>query len=476
MRKVTLNPAPCALDLSDGSERGPYVDQDYILSRLGRPHRAVNLMYCYYPLDKEWPARISEVSERPAGAGGWTYAYDDYFPLTGETPYERMKDIRRHGQDVIFTLTCDPRITDEQITAIAERFVPFGRVMFRLNHEADGNWFSFNHRATYREVADFFVRFRRVFLRTAPQVRFILCLSGIESTDKAEIPREAEFRDAVRAADIWSVDKYPSLNYAWPGEIAEKNNSGHYQRDLDGVFKTDLLTHDRYSFLCGGEKRPFQLCEHNEDGDVTGAYGQAERLKAFYDAVEKESEGKINGVTLYQFRDEGRLGLEVTDPNNSNVGIEQPEMAVYREIISRPFFSPVITEGEEAGEENIPLRWGGSEDAEGVSLPLGLEKQPVFCEMYFDGELLPMNLMIRLGGQWFYKAPGTACVDLMPYFFARRNAEVQGLSAHLFAPPLEGVNPQDGTEDALVNYRTVLKCAPRLRVRYEAPGNPRQRP
>lgn len=471
MRKVTLSPAPCSVDLSDGSERGPYVGQGYILSRLGRPHRAVNLMYCYYPLDKEWPARISEVTKKPEGGGAWSYAYDDYFPLTGEEPWERMKDIRRHGQDVIFTLTCDPHITDEQITAIAERFVPFGRVMFRLNHEADGNWFSFNHRAGYREVADFFVRFRRVFQKTAPQVRFILCLGGVESPDKTELNREADFADAVRAADIWSVDKYPSLNYGWPGEIAEKDNFGHYQRDLRATFDADIKSFDRCSFLCGGEKRPFQLCEHNEDGDVTGAYGQAERLKAFYDTAEKESRGKLSAITLYQFRDDGRLGLEVSDPNDSTVGIEQPEMAVYKEIISRPFFSPVLTEGEEAGEENIPLRWGGSEDAEGVSLRLGLEKQPVFCEMYFDDELLPMNLMIELGGQWFRKAPGTRCTDLMPWFYTHRDAPVQGLSARLFAPPPCGVNPQDGTEDARVNYRTVLKRAPRLRIRYEAPGD-----
>lgn len=150
MKKIYLNPAVCAADLSDGSERGPYVNQDYILQKMGRPHRAVNLMYCYYPFDKEWPARISEVTEKPAGGGAWSYAYDDYFPLTGETPYEQMRDVRRHGQDVIFTLTCDPHATDEQITRIAERFIPFGRTMLRLNHEATGSWFSFNKRASYQ--------------------------------------------------------------------------------------------------------------------------------------------------------------------------------------------------------------------------------------------------------------------------------------------------------------------------------------
>ncbi len=31
--------AKCAVDLGDGSERGEYVNQDYILQVLGRPHR-----------------------------------------------------------------------------------------------------------------------------------------------------------------------------------------------------------------------------------------------------------------------------------------------------------------------------------------------------------------------------------------------------------------------------------------------------
>ena len=48
--KTQLTPAKCALDLGDGSERGLYVNQDYILRKLGRPHRGINIMYCYYPL------------------------------------------------------------------------------------------------------------------------------------------------------------------------------------------------------------------------------------------------------------------------------------------------------------------------------------------------------------------------------------------------------------------------------------------
>ena len=44
--RIHMGKAKCAVDLGDGSERGEYVNQDYILSKLGRPHRSISLMYC----------------------------------------------------------------------------------------------------------------------------------------------------------------------------------------------------------------------------------------------------------------------------------------------------------------------------------------------------------------------------------------------------------------------------------------------
>ena len=55
-----ISPASTAVDITDGSERGEYVNQDYILRQLGRPHRHVNLMYCYYPNDEGWPQRAHD--------------------------------------------------------------------------------------------------------------------------------------------------------------------------------------------------------------------------------------------------------------------------------------------------------------------------------------------------------------------------------------------------------------------------------
>ena len=171
-------------------------------------------MYCYYPLDKEWPQRISEACKDKEVAFAWDYPYDDYFPYTGglngspdSETFEKMQDVRRHGQDVLLTLTIDPHVSDEHLIAIAEDLRPYGRVILRINHEATGDWFSFNKRCSYKEVADFFVRASMTIKEHAPNVQTIICIGGIEAMDAKEMTKEQEFAATIPAADIWSVDK-----------------------------------------------------------------------------------------------------------------------------------------------------------------------------------------------------------------------------------------------------------------------------
>ena len=163
-----MGKAKCAVDLGDGSERGEYVNQDYILHTLGRPHRSISLMYCYYPLDEGWPGRASVVHAKPDVSFAWDYPYDDYFTykggLGGNTegePFNYMREIRKHGQDVTLTLTIDPHVSDEHLIAIAKDLRPFGRMMLRINHECTGDWFSFNKRCTYKEIGEFYCRAHR---------------------------------------------------------------------------------------------------------------------------------------------------------------------------------------------------------------------------------------------------------------------------------------------------------------------------
>ncbi|MBO7394522.1 MAG: hypothetical protein J6U16_00175 [Ruminococcus sp.] len=464
--KIHMGSAKCAVDLGDGSERGEYVSQDYILSRLGRPHRSISLMYCYYPFDKQWPARISEAMKDVDVTFQWDYPYDDYFPYLGGLggsrggqPFEQMRDVRRHGQDVTLTITMDPNVTDEQLAAIGDDLRSFGRLFLRINHEATGNWFSFNKRATYQEVADFYCRACRIIKEHAPNVQTVLCIGGIEDMNSEEIVMEKEFAQAVRETDIWSVDKYMALHWGWPFDVAETGGTSHGRSAVRDIYAMTKASYERYKHICGGAEKPMVMSEFNADGDVTGAYEQAEMVKLFCDILDEDKADWFSGFTFYQFRDRGRLGLEIEDPNNSEVGIEQPVLKTYRELINRERFLPSMTETGEA-EFPVRLRWGSSEDADGIAVPLHFDDDPHFCELVFDDD---SNLMIELNGRWFYKSPKARNIDLMPAFYENRLGGSADMTLKIFAPPATGENDLSA-EDGLLNYYYTLEKLPKIRI------------
>ncbi len=471
--QIHMGPAKCAVDLSDGSERGAYVNQDYILHKLGRPHRAINLMYCYYPLDKGWPVRASIAHASDKVSFAWDYPYDDYFTYKGglhgnlkEEPFTFMRDIRRHGQDIILTLTIDPHVSDEHLIAIAKDLTTFGRLQLRINHEATGNWFSFNKRCTYQEVADFYVKFHKIIKEHAPNVKTILCIGGIEYLDKEKMEKEEEFTEAVRQTDIWSVDKYMALHWGWPYDVAERGGNSHKRDTVSHIYELTKKSYERFKFLNHGVGKPMVMSEFNADGDVTGPYDQAVMIKEFCDMLKQESSDWFSGFTFYQFRDDGRLGLEITDPNNKEVGIEQPALKTYREIIHDDYFSPVMIEQEEVTLP-VTLRWGGSEDASGLSIPLHFEKNPVFAEVIFDDDIKELNLMMEINKHWFYKAPGVKTIDLMSAFYEKPLTASADLKLTLFAPPATGENDSSQGSDWAENYYTVIQKLPQVRLRFE---------
>lgn len=472
LKKISLNPAKCAVDLSDGSERGLYVDQDYILRKLGRPHRAVNIMYCYYPNDKTWPKRAQDAYKDMDVSFAWDYPYDNYFPylggLNGSTkgePFTCMRDIRRHGQDVILTLTCDPKVDEKHMIAIAKDLRPFGRMMLRLNHECTGSWFSFNKRATYQEIADFYVKFHKIVRKYAPNVSMILCAGAVDNPKDEKAEKEDEFLQAIKDTEIWSIDKYIALNWGWPYEVAEKDNKQHMLNKTAATYNTAKRTFERFKKICGCTK-PMVMSELNADGDVTGPYDQVKIMKNFAKLVKNDPEQWFSAFCFYQFRDDGRLGLEITDPNNPQVGVEQPMMAAYKDIIDDDFFKPEMKVHKTA-KLPVLLRWGGSEDAEGVSVELDFEKDPVFAEANFTGSLADANLMMELNGMWFYKAPGVKFVDFMPAFFKKRLKGPAKLKLNIFAPPATGENEKKQGRDWDINYYYELKELPDIRLRFE---------
>lgn len=467
-----LTRAQCAVDLGDGSERGAYVDQDYILHKLHRPHRAISLMYCYYPLDEGWPVRASEAFRDKKVGFAWDYPYDDYFPygggIGGNTdgePFTCMRDIRRHGQDVILTLTCDPHIGDEHIVAIAKELRPFGRMMLRLNHECTGNWFAYTKRSTYQEIADFFVRFKKIMAEYAPNVRMILCAGASIAPDRPELEMEDIFKEAGSVADIWSVDRYIALNWGWPFEVAEKTNFSHKLDDTRLNYEMIKLSNNRYRELYGVNK-PFVMSELNADGDVTGPYKQTDIIRDFYELVRNDPDRWVDGITMYQFRDDGRLGLEFTDPSNRSCGIEWPLLKTYRDIINDDFFRFGMEDGGEA-QLPVTLRWGGTEDSEGAAMELQFEGNPVFAEANFPEELATANLMLELNGYWFYKAPGTKFIDFMPAFYEKPLDGKCTLKLNIFAPPASGENDESQGKDWAENYYYTMTALPDIRLRFE---------
>lgn len=463
-----MGKAKCAVDLGDGSERGEYVNQDYILHTLGRPHRSISLMYCYYPLDEGWPGRASVVHADPNVSFAWDYPYDDYFTykggLGGSTegePFGYMREIRQHGQDVTLTLTIDPHVTDEHLIAIAKDLRPFGRLLLRINHEATGNWFSFNKRCTYQEVADFYCRAHRIIKEHAPNVQTILCTGGVEG-ETGKIEKEEEFAEAVRCTDMWSIDKYFALHWGWPYDVAERGGSTHARGNIKEIYEYTKKSYNRFSELCGGAKKPMMMSELNADGDVTGPYEQAAMVKEFCDLLKKDNATWFTSFSMYQFRDRGRLGLEIEDPNNSEVGIAQPIMETYKEIIHDDYFLPEMTIGEEV-KLPLTLRWGGAEDAEGIAIPIHFESNPHFFELTFEDD---SNLMLEINGKWFYKSPKAKTIDMISAFFNKPLAGPCDLTLKIFAPPATGEN-DISTEDGLYNSYTTIEKLPKIRLRFE---------
>lgn len=468
-KNIHMSGACCGLDIGDGSERAEYVNQDYMINVLGRPHRLVNIMYTYYPLDEQWPQRISEAMKDAEVNFAWDYPYDDYNPFVfGGTAFEQMQDIRKHGQDIMLTLTIDCAVDDSHLYKIAESLKGYGRMALRINHECNGEWFTHNKRFSYTEVADFFVRFSKIIKETAPNVSVVFCAGMIlpeEEGVEPKIDKEDELLKGYLHSDIWSADRYLALNYGWPYDIAEAGGGRYYADSVKNVYERYKATYARLCKLAPA--KPFIQAEFNTDGDVTGPLHQAESIARYYNMVKEDDCGCINGISMYQFRDRGRLGLEIEDPNNSAVGIKQPLFDEYKKIIFDPYFYPQVAK---ANDEQVSfpatLRWGGSEDADGIGIEIDFDANPEFCEVTFDEDVA---LMMEINSKWFYKAKGVKTIDLMPAFFEKPLSGPAILNLNVFATPADGINSDDGRDDWMTNSYSVIKQAPDFRIRYEAP-------
>ena len=456
--RVTLSPAACSLDLGDGSERGEYVDQDTVLQTLGRPHRAVNLMYCYYPFDKKWPLRAS-VAYKNKSHFTWGHPYDDYFPFTGGPKgdtrgpvFQQMRDIRRHGQDVNLTLTMDCAVPDDHIRVIARQLKPYGRMRIRLNHECDGTWFAFNRNYTHAEVGEFFVRFAKVLTQEAPAISLVSCWGHKENSESPELRHEKELAPQLEAAGVWSTDKYITLDWSWPYKACEPGGKDktYFVGSVKTVWKQTASIHRRFVELSGLDKG-IEIGEFNADGNIGGEAAQLKMVGDFYRKILKEKPGILKGVTFYQFRDRGRLGLEREDPNNPQNGLSTPLIPFYREMLRNPYFQPKETWTKAKG---LSMEWRASDDSDGLGWKIALKKKPVFLELQFGKKA---NLMVRAGTRWFYKKPGVEWVDATAA--AVDWGTRKPFPVVVFAPPTDGTNPKGATA-----VRTKFSKPPKIRL------------
>jgi len=199
--------------------------------------------------------------------------------------------------------------------------------------------------------------------------------------------------------------------------------------------------------------KPLEICEFNLDGDVTGPRAQADERARFYDRVRRKKPPFLKGITYYQFRDRGRLGLEQHDANNPEVGVPQPFLAKYRELIKDPYFNARET-WTRAGSR-LTMEWRAADDSDGLGWKIRVKRRPSFFELQFPKEA---NLIIRAGTSWVYKKPGREWVDVTASVAGVRRSATIGIA--VFSPPADGSNGRSSS------VRAVLARPPRIRLRF----------
>ena len=86
-------------------------------------------------------------------------------------------------------------------------------------------------------------------------------------------------------------------------DVAEEGGDTFARHTVDKIYNLAKKSYERYTYVNNGVKKPMVLSEFNADGDVTGAYDQADMLKEFCEMLKADKEKWLSGFTLYQMRD-----------------------------------------------------------------------------------------------------------------------------------------------------------------------------
>jgi hypothetical protein len=327
----------------------------------------------------------------------------------------------------------------------------------RINHECDGDWFAFNKRYKHDVIAAFFIRFAKILQKRAPMLQTICCW-GTQDPETKKLKHFDALAPMLEHADIWSIDKYLSLHYGWPFNICEKGDiyKSYMRYGVPRIWDEMHFIYESFAKYTG-QKKPLEICEFNADGDVAGRRDQDALLSAFYRLVIKEKPKFLKGITYYQFRDRGRLGLEQEDPNLKSVGIASEFLDDYRRILhDESHFAPKETWTPLGPRSPRIMSHRAADDTDGIGWRVSVPRNVSFFEIKLPKEL---NLLVRVGKGWFYKRPGTEWVD------ATESARAAGsrVEVVIFAPPSDGTNPSSG-RGFKSSIDTRLKTPPGVRA------------
>lgn len=416
---------PKQLILGNGSERGEFIPMKDVFGAFKKPHDGIQVMKTYYPNHDGWNTqdKISKSTKMENVDYAWDYEYDDYHPLdifeAESVTLAQLQDIKKYGSDIHFTLTMDAHLKDEEIEQIFEKLKGFGRIYLRINHEENGYWFEHNKTYSRKEVAEFFVRCHKIVKRISSEFYTVFSVTADEFRPEAGVLAdkldlgEGKLKEALACADFWSIDKYISLNFGWPFyELQHKPDDQCFNINEDQWWNIVEETYLQMIECNDGIMKPLFINEFNSDSDVDGFDGQASKVKNIYEVFLKRQISWLKGIVMYQFQDDGGLGL--VSCNEKGELQRHPSFESYKETISQRKESIC-----ERDNSDISFRWLNSEIIEGVSVKLS-EKITGFT----NRNAYTVFLYQEDNGEWTCLLPG-------------ESANVQTDKISIFVPPYD---------------------------------------
>ena len=461
VREIHFEFPACAVGITDGSERGEYVPQSYLVSRFGRPHHAVNLMFQYYPDLQGWPTQ--GVKWHGFYRNNSLNKGDGYFPfvLENEGPWgqfflRQIEDVRSHGQEPLLTLTLHADTPDEDLVRIARSLSPYAPMKIRINHECNGEWFYFSQRWSYKQVSDFFIRFHNILHEHAPGVKTVACWNGraeahgqpLETLKPWGTLAENELGPMFKKADVISFDQYASLHWGWPDPDFDPHKPSQFFSVPFEVWWLELeKTHRMMTELRGGEV-DIEVHEINQDAEVVGPAEQAAWIQRFYLEVATGKYPWLKNVTYYQLRDRGGLGLEKEDVEDPSVFQVRPSFDVYREVLRHPYFGlPVAVGNAVTPSSELKTIWTGPCSSTGYqfeyAVPAGVREVVV----NFGGRA---HLLAGSGAEWKVVKLGESRVSF------RRETSTDVFILRVFMPPRDGRNNTGGAFQSMIKNLPVV--------------------